>query len=458
MITKRFLAITTLGLVAASSIYRGTAAVGDHWPQWRGPLGNGLAQGGAPLEWGDGRHVKWSIEIPGRGHSTPIIWGDRIFLTTAVPTGARPASPEPPAPAETESSTPGRRGGFRMSNSENLVEHRFEVLCIDRRTGKLLWQRTARTATPHEGYHRTYGSFASNSPVTDGRHVYAFFGSRGLYCYDLDGNLVWEKDFSVRMKMKLEFGEGSAPALEGDRIILNFDHEGDSFIVALDKRDGKEIWRKSRDEASSWSHPFVLEHQARRQVVMTATNKVRSYDFETGSLLWECAGLGANTIPTPVYDGELVYVMSGFRNPNLMAIRLGRDGDLTGSEAVVWSNARGNAYTTSPILFENKLYVLTDNGLVSCYNAKTGEPYYQQTRLPKSYSFKASPVAAGGRLYLASEEGDVIVVGMGERFDVLATNTLKDQAFIASPAVVGGELFLRGQNRLFCISEVGSGR
>jgi outer membrane protein assembly factor BamB len=331
------------------------------------------------------------------------------------------------------------------------VEHRFELLSLDRKSGKILWQRTATTAVPHEGAHSTYGSFASNSPVTDGQRVYAFFGSRGIYCYDLKGTLVWQKDFGIKMRMKMAFGEGMAPVLADDRLILVFDHEGDSFIVALDKATGSEIWRRPRDEKTNWAAPLVVDVKGRKQVVVSATGKVRSYDLRDGSLIWECAGLGANTIPAPVSQDDLVFVMSGYQNPNLMAIRLDREGDLTGTDAIVWTQTKGNSYTPSPVLFDNKLYVLTDTGMLSCYSATTGEPYYQQQRLPRTYSFKSSPVGANGKLYLASENDDVIVVKMGERFEVLATNTLPDQTFIATPAIAGGEIFLRSQNRLWCV-------
>jgi outer membrane protein assembly factor BamB len=399
--------------------------------------------GDAPVHWSDTQNVKWKTDIPGRGHSSPVIWGNQIFLTTAIKKGT-PNQPEP-APQ------PGAK--LPLVTSGPQAEHDFAVLCLDRETGKILWQRTAKTAVPHEGYHSTYGSFASNSPVTDGKHVYAFFGSRGIYCYDMKGNLIWQKDFGVQMKMRMSFGEGMAPVLSGDRLILVFDQEAGSFMAVLDKDSGKEIWRADRDEKSNWAAPLVVDYQGRRQIVVSASNKVRSYDFETGKTIWECGGLGLNTIPQPVRQGDLVFAMSGYMNPKLMAIRLGRGGDLTSSSAVVWSQAKGNSYTPSPVIYENKLYVLTDTGMISCYNATTGEAYYSQVRLPKTYSFKSSPVGANGKLFLASENDDVIVLRMGEKFEVLSTNTMPDQMFIATPAIVGGEIFLRSQNRLYCVHE-----
>jgi outer membrane protein assembly factor BamB len=438
----------SLAVIGAAFLFGNLASglgLGDsHWPYWRGPGADGMAIGEAPLHWSDTQNVRWKTEIPGLGNSSPIVWGDQIFLTTAIKTGA-PATPEPDAaPAA---------GRNPRAASGPMVEHKFDVLCLDRKTGQILWQRTAKTAVPHEGFHSTYGSFASNSPVTDGRNVYAFFGSRGMYCYDMKGNIVWQKDFGVQMRMKMTFGEGTAPVLSGDRLILLFDHEGDSFIVTLDKATGKEIWRMNRNEKTNWSTPLVVEHGGRKQIVVSASEKVRSYDFETGKLIWECAGLGANTIPQPVRQEDLVFVMSGFRNPMLLAIKLGKEGDLTGTDAIVWSQARGNSYTPSPVIYDNKFYALTDNGMISCYNARTGEPYYHQLRLPKTYNFKASPVGANGKLYLASENEDVIVLRMGEKFEVLATNTMPDQVFIATPAISGGELFLRSKSRLYCIRE-----
>ena len=437
-------------LLTATLCLIAQAQTAAHWAQWRGPFSNGMARGDAPTTWSDTSNIKWKTEIPGRGFSTPVIWGDRIFVTTAIPTGKPAAAAPTPAPERQAGQRPGRGPG---GGAGPLLEHNFDVLALDRKSGKILWQRTAKVATPHEGYHRAYGSFASNSPATDGRYVYASFGSRGIYAYDFNGKLIWEKDLKVQMKMRLAFGEGSAPLIVGDRLFLVFDHEAGSFIVALDKRDGKELWRATREEPSSWSTPLAIDHGGRTEIVVSATNKVRSYDPETGKVLWESGGLGSNAIPVPVYHNGMVYVMSGHRDPKLMAIKLGRQGDLTGSDAIVWSHTRGVPYTASPVLFDNKLYVVTDSGMVSAFNATTGEPYYSQTRLPKSANLKASLVGANGKLYLATEDGDVVVLKMGEKFEVIATNHLTDQIFIATPVIAAGEIYLRGQNTLFCISE-----
>ncbi len=432
------------GLLAGAQVSEPAA----HWPQWRGPFFNGMARGDAPLTWNDKSNIKWRVDIPGRGFSTPVIWGDKIFLTTAIPTG-KPA-PAPAVADSAEASAPQRGAG---GDTSPQAEHKFELLCLDRQTGKTIWQRTAKVAAPHEGYHRTYGSFASNSPATDGKYVYASFGSRGIFAYDFKGKLIWQRDSDVQMRMRLGFGEGSAPLLFGDRLFLVFDHEGESFMLALNKNTGKEVWRSARDERSSWSTPLAIEYGGRKQIIVTATNRVRSYDADSGKVIWETSGLGSNPIPVPAFQDPFVYVMSGHRDPKLMAIKLGKEGDLSGSESIVWSHTRGVAYTASPVLFDNKLYVLTDNGMISCFNATTGEAYYAQQRLPKAYNFKASPVGANGKLYLATEDSDVVVLKMGEKFEVMATNTLDDQVFIATPVIAAGEIFLRSQNALFCISE-----
>jgi outer membrane protein assembly factor BamB len=420
LMSKNTMPLYTLLLLALGAAW---AADGD-WPTWRGPAIDGVARGAAPLEWSDSENVAWKAQIPGRGHSSPVVWGEKIFVTTAIPVN-------------------GESGG--------MVEHEFVLFCLDRKTGKILWRQTATRATPHEGYHKQYGSYASNSPVTDGKLVYASFGSRGVYAYDMDGKLVWSKDYGVQLRIARAFGEGMALTLHGDSLLVGYLHEGDSFMVSLDRASGKEKWRRDMDERTTWSMPLVVEHEGRRQVILAATGKVRGLDFATGEVIWECAGLGENVIPAPVYHQGVVIVMSGHRSPNLLAIRLGREGDLTGTDAILWTRDRGLSYTPSPVLYDGRLYFLTDSAMLTCVDPLTGKPYYEQQRLPKPYNFKSSPVAANGKLYLASENDDVIVVRTGEKFEVLATNTLTDQTFIGTPAIVDGEIYLRGQNTLFCI-------
>jgi outer membrane protein assembly factor BamB len=414
------------------------AAQVDAWLQWRGPFNTGMAAGDAPIRWSDTSGVTWKVAIPGRGHSTPVVAGTRLFLTTAVPTGRA-------ATVTTRSRTGGGGGG-----ADAGLEHRLEVMAIDRANGRTLWQRTAAIATPHEGYHRTYGSFASNSPITDGQRVYAFFGSRGLFVYSIAGEPLWQKDFGVRLRMDGAFGEGTAPVLHEGRLLVLLDHLDGGFLSVLDAATGREILRVPRTERYNWAAPFVATHAGRRQIVING-EVTRGYDYDTGEVIWEAAGLGENSVPQMVQHGDLVYAMSGHTIKMLMAIRLGRRGALTGTDGIAWSTARGVSYTPSPLLHDGKLYVVSDAGLVSCLDAATGKPFWGPARLPKPYNFKASPVGANGKLYLATEEGDVVVLRLGDRFEVLTTNTLADQSFIASPVVVSGSIYLRSRTHLFRI-------
>lgn len=404
----------------------------DGWAKWRGPNDDGMARGSAPIEWSDTKNVAWKRDIPGRGMSSPIVWGDRIFLTTAIPNG------EATAPVT------GGRGAGGGAGAKG-VNHKFVVYCIDRNTGKTIWETVAATLAPHEGYHFRYGSYASNTPVTDGKLLYAFFGSFGLYALDFNGKIVWKKSFPAQ-NMRLEFGEGVPLTLHDDRLFVKLDSEHDSYMQVYDKTSGKELWRVDRaGEPSSWSPPLVVTVDGKKQIVTSATNKSRAYDWDTGKIVWEAPGLGANVIPAPVVHRDIVVVMSGFRDPNLQAIRL------DGKGTVVWSNTRGNSYTPSPVLHNGLLYFVTDNGQLSCFDVATGQPHYRQQRLPKPYNFKASPVGANGNLYLATEVGDVVVVKMGTTYEVVATNTLENASFIATPAIVDGMIYLRSQNALYAI-------
>jgi outer membrane protein assembly factor BamB len=423
------------------------AEVPGDWPRWRGPFDNGVARGDAPLKWSDKENIAWKVRLPGKGNSSPVIWGDKIFLTTAVSTAAAPAE-APPAQSQ-----PGARRGFGQGAAVEQPEHKLSVVCYDRNTGKLLWESVAKTVKPHEGHHQRYGSFASNSPVTDGKRLYAFFGSNGAYAYDLNGKLLWSWDPGVKMRMRNAFGEGVAPVLHDNTLFLLFDHEGEDFLQTLDAATGKPKWRVERNEISNWAAPLVVDHAGTKQVIVAASGKVRGYRLDDGGLIWEAAGLGQNTIPAPVHKDGTVIVMSGFRGSYLLAIKLGEKGDLTGSKSIVWTTDRGTSYTPSPVLHDGKLYMLTDTGMLSCLDAMTGKQYYDRTRLPKPYSFKASPVLAKDRIYLASEDGDVVVVKAGEQFEVLAPNSLADQSFIATPAVAGGSLYLRSETHLFCVRE-----
>ncbi|MFQ5788975.1 MAG: PQQ-binding-like beta-propeller repeat protein [Acidobacteriota bacterium] len=416
-----------------------------YWPQWRGPHATGVSpHGSPPVEWNEEKNVQWKVRIPGRGKSTPVIWGDRLYLTTAIPTD-KSVSPDSVA-------QPRGHGGFHHpAVSPATRYYQFVILAIDRATGKTVWQRTVREDLPHEGTHE-YGTFASMSAITDGERVYAFFGSRGLYCFDTEGKLLWEKDLGD-MIIRLGFGEGASPVLHEDKIVVSWDHEGESFILALNRETGEELWRTERNEITSWATPLVVEHDGGAQVVTSATRRVRSYDLATGKLIWESAGMTLNTIPSPVAADGMVYVTSGFRGNALLAIRLSAArGDITDSDAIVWKHDRDTPYVPSPLLYEDTLYFIKRNSnVLSALDAKTGQQYFRR-RLEGLNNVFASPVGADGRVYVTSREGTTAVIKSGHQPEVLATNTL-DDGFDASMAIADSEIYLRGGQYLYRISE-----
>src|SRR5688572_2906375 len=317
--------LVALGLSVGCAGLSLAASPEANWPQWRGPQANGVApSANPPMKWSETSNVKWKVKLPGRGAATPIVWEDKIFIQTAVPTGKKvEGAPQPADPGAGGGG--GRRGGPRGARPSEVFQ--FTLLCIDRNTGKTVWQQVAKEELPHEGHHQDHG-FSSYSPLTDGQLVIAYFGSRGLACYDMEGKLKWKKELG-RMQTKMSFGEGSSPALHGNTVVVNWDHEGEDFIVALDKNTGNELWRTPRQEETTWATPLIVEHAGRTEVITSGTNRVRSYDPATGKLLWEHEGLTANVIPTPVAKDGVVYAMSGFRGNELYAIRLGGTGDLT---------------------------------------------------------------------------------------------------------------------------------
>lgn len=421
-----------------------------NWPTWRGPHRDGTApQANPPLEWSESQNLKWKVSIPGKGSSTPIIWGDKVFILTAIMTEKKEAVATTPPPAEPQAG--GRRRGFGRSEKPTDV-HQFTVLCLDRKTGKTLWERVATNTVPHEGHHQDHG-FASASPVTDGEVLLAYFGSRGLYCYDLNGNLKWSKDFGD-MITRNSFGEGTSPALHGNTVVINWDDETDGdFIVALDKNTGRELWKKTRNEPTTWSTPLIIEHEGKVQAIVSGSGRIRAYELATGKELWECGGLGSNPIPTPVATKDTVYVMSGHREPKLLAIALGRTGDLTGTDAVRWSLNRGTPYVPSPVLVGDSLYFISGNtGKLSSYDAKTGQPHYEMEQVEGIFGTYASLVATKDRIYLLGREGKCVALKPGPKLEILATNKLDDRTD-ASLAVTDKELFIRGHENLYCIAQ-----
>ena len=400
----------------------------QHWPQWRGPHASGVApSANPPATWSESENVRWKVEIPGRGSGSPIVWGDRVYLTTAVS-----------ATGETAEG----------------VMHRFVVMALDRATGQVVWENVAREEAPHEGTHRENGTYASASPVTDGEVLIANFESRGMYAYDLDGNLLWETDLGDK-GMRNTFGEGTSPALHGDTIVHVWDQQGgQSFIVALDRMTGKEKWRRNRDEIDTWATPLVVEVNGRAQVLAPAMERMYSYDLQTGDVVWEGEGLTMNVIPSPVVVDNLAILMSGFRGNDLKAVDLTKArGDITGTDAIVWSYARDTPYVPSPLLYDGLLYMLkSNNGILTVFDARTGKVHYGPQRIEQVPNVFSSPVGAAGRVYITGREGDTVVLRHGTTFEVLGVNSL-DDGFDASPAVAGNEIYLRGYRHLYCISE-----
>jgi outer membrane protein assembly factor BamB len=418
------------------------------WLQWRGPLATGVAPDAhPPVEWAENKNIRWKATIPGRGLSSPIVFKDRIFLTTTVETGKTVDEEKIKA---IEAETPEfHRSSARMPRK--VLQ--FVVMALKRSDGSVLWQQTVCEAAPHTATHAD-GSWASGSPLTDGEFVYAYFGSYGLYALDMDGKVKWQKQFGL-FKMKANFGEGTSPALCQDLLILNQDQEGGSFIVALDKKTGEEKWRKARDEETSWSTPLVVEFNDRLQVITSATKRIRSYDAGSGELLWEAAGMTGNVIPSPVADKGIVYCTSGFRGSALMAIRLAAaKGDITAKpEAVAWSATKDTPYAPSPLLYDGLLYYGKANaGALTCADAATGKVHYASQRLDGIGTLYASPVGAAGRVYVTGREGLTFVIKHGAEFEVLARNKLDDR-FTASAAIADGELLLRGEKSLYCVAK-----
>jgi outer membrane protein assembly factor BamB len=445
------------GLAMAASAALNAAPAEENWGQWRGPLQNGFApKADPPVEWSETKNVKWKFKIPGLGSATPIVWDDLIFIQTAVQVGNKPQARLTVTPQFVAQQRPqgeGRRrggGGFGGGGAPK-EPYQFMLIAVNRATGEPVWQKTLRQEIPHEGHHQADGTFASPSPVADADGVYSFFGSRGLYALDRKGNVRWQKDLGD-MRIKMTFGEGSSPALHGKYLVVNWDHEGEDFIVAFDKATGDEIWRQRRDEETSWATPLIFEHDGKLQVVVNATRKVRSYDLATGKELWSIGPLTQNVIPSAVAGNGMVYCMSGFRAAALFALKPGGSGDLAGSDSVVWTYKKDTPYVPSPLLYDDRLYFFKGNeATLTVLNAFDGKPVLEAERLQGVRGVYASPVGAAGRVYIAGRDGGTLVLKKSDQIEVLAQNKLEDR-FDASPAAVGNELFLRGKEFLYCIA------
>ena len=417
-----------------------------HWNRLNLEYGSGVsAEKGLPEEWGEKQNVRWKTPLPGRGHSSPVVWGKRVFVTTAVEGAIVPGAKAAVHKIEgQEWRHPDSLGADRR--------HAFKVIALDRDTGKVLWEQTAWEGTPYDDRHRK-SSYAASTPATDGKMVYAYFGAEGLYAYDVGGKLAWK--FMPGKLGTLGMGAATSPVLFGNVVIVQADEEEgkDSFIVGLDKKTGKEVWRSPRKVQASWATPLLINTGKRTELIASGTESVIAYDPATGKELWRSKGLESNAIPSPVATAghDMVVVSAGYPAKVAYAIRLGASGEVKDAD-IAWRYAKGTAYVPSPILYGDYLYLLTDKGIMTCLDARTGEVKYEGARVPVPATFTASPVAFDGKILLTSEDGDTFVVRAGPRHEVLRTNSVGEPVY-ASPAVADGKLFIRGEKHLYAIEQ-----
>ena len=413
-----------------------------NWHQWRGPEANGVSRSATPpITWSQGKNIQWKVAIDGVGSSTPIIWEDSVFVLTAIDTGK--VDPSLPRPED----QPERVFGIKHPNTA----YEFVVICLNRQTGEVRWRRTATETVPHQGTHRD-NNFASASPITDGERLYCWFASAGLYCYDLHGTRIWERQLG-KAKVGASLGEGCSPALHDGKLVILRDHQGPSSIETLDARTGEPLWKKHRDEPNGWATPLIVEHAGKAQVVTCGSNLVRSYDLNNGDVIWQCAGLSSNTIPSPVARDGVVYCMSGYQGYALLALPLSATGDISKSGSILWTRKRGTPYIPSPVLYDGMLYFNQSNqDILTCLDAKTGDVIINRVRLEGTSGIYASPVAANGCLYVTGRNGTTLVLRRAKELKVLATNELAETIH-SSPALAGNQLFLRGNQHLYCIAQ-----
>lgn len=431
----------------------GVAAQGrraDNWASFRGPHASGVARGqNLPERWdaAKGAGVRWKTAIPGLSHSSPVVWDERVYVTTAVSSRGKDTF---------------RHGLYGDGDaSDDRSPQQWKIYALDKRTGRVVWERTAHEGVPRERRH-VKATYANATPATDGRYVVAFFGSQGLYAFDRKGRLAWKKDLGVLNAgayndAGFEWGTASSPVIYKDLVIVQCDTQTESFLLAADIKTGKTVWKTPREELPSWGTPTVYEGRGRAEIVTNASNFIRGYDPLTGKELWRLGGSSKITAPTPVYAGDLIVVASG-RRPEapIFVVRAGAVGDITlaadqsANASVAWSKQQRGSYMPTPLIYGEHLYVLSNQGVLDCYDLKTGAEVYRQ-RLPhKGGGFSASPVAADGKLYLSSEDGEIFVVRAGASYGVLATNPM-GELLMATPAISSGMMFVRTQHHVFAV-------
>ena len=431
----------------------GDAAVAtDHWPQFRGPEPVGVADdAGLPQTWSSTKNVVWKTDVPGAGWSSPIVWGDRIFVTSVI----RSAEGEQPKKGLYS-------GGNRPAPPPD--EHRWMVYCLDWKTGNILWEREVQRGAPKTSRHLK-NTYASETPATDGERLYAYFGNVGLFCFDLKGKLLWSKSWPPS-KTRDGWGTAASPVVDEGRVYIVNDNEEQSFLVALDKKTGQQIWRVERDEASNWATPYIWNTGRRAEIVTSGRKKVRSYDLD-GKLLWEMGGMSSIVIPTPFSRFGLLYLASGYvgdQNRPVFAVRPGATGDITlkpgeaSSEHVAWYWPQAGPYNPSPLIYGDYYYTLLDRGFFTCHDARTGQEVYGKQRIDQEAgAFTASPWASNGKIFALSEDGDTFVIQAGREFKVLGKNSL-DEMCMATPAISRGSLIIRTASKLYRIKEAGAPR
>ena len=435
----------------------------DNWPQFRGPRSDGaVGAAGLSLEWDSETNIRWKVPVPGEGWSAPIVWGNRLLLTTAV-------LQQPPQGQSAQSSQPEpyRGGGGRLRSDLTSAIYSWQLLCLDTETGELLWHRVAREGSPRTARHSS-NTYATETPVTDGERVYAYFGMNGLYCYDLAGNLVWQKDLGS-YDTRAGWGTGSSPVLYRGKLYLQIDNEEQSFLVALDAESGRQVWRVPRDEATQYSSPVIWQNSHRAELVAGGMI-YRSYDPETGSLLWQLDMAKGRSVATPVADGDRLYVGTEFRNRGgpddgggfLFAVKAGASGDITpaagasSSDGVAWRCPEAGIQMASPIVCRGYIYLFERRlSIVHCIDAKTGERMFRE-RVPGARPFWASPWLFDGRVFAPDDAGTVHVIEPGRELNVLRRNEIGERVW-STPAMANGSLFLRGIENLYCIASSDAG-